>query len=58
MAAALQNRYPSVTVDLNESFGGRFEVVADGHLVFSKKATGRHATHEEVFAAIDELGGG
>jgi len=40
-------------VELIESDGGRFEVVADGRLIYSKKATGRHATHEEVFAALD-----
>lgn len=41
------------------SKGGVFEVVLDGDLVYSKKATGRHATVEEVrdvFAA--RLGGG
>ncbi len=40
------------------SKGGVFEVVLDGDLVYSKKATGRHATVEEVrdvFAA--RLGG-
>lgn len=34
-----------------------FEVVADGRLVFSKKRTGRHATHDEVFEAVDGLRG-
>jgi selT/selW/selH-like putative selenoprotein len=53
LAAALEERYPTTTVELKESFGGRFEVVADGRLVYSKTATGRHAEHEEVFAAID-----
>jgi len=29
--------------------------VADGTLIFSKKQLGRHARHDEVFAAIDAL---
>ncbi len=36
-----------------ESSGGRFEVIADGKLIFSKKATGRHPTHEEILEALD-----
>ena len=35
-----------------ESSGGRFEVVVDGRLVWSKKSIGRHPTHEEIFSAI------
>lgn len=34
------------------SKGGAFEVTVDGTLVYSKKATGRHADSEEVLAAI------
>ncbi len=30
------------------SDGGRFEVVVDGDLVYSKLATGRHAEYEDV----------
>jgi selenoprotein W-related protein len=32
--------------------GGVFEVTADTDLVYSKKATGRHAEYEEVAAEI------
>lgn len=39
-------------VVLIPSGGGVFEVAADGRLIFSKKALGRHATHEEVLAAL------
>ena len=39
-------------MELKSSGGGRFEVVADGRLVYSKAATGRHPTHEEVIEAI------
>lgn len=40
-------------VELIESSGGRFEVLVDGREIYSKKKTGRHPTHEEIFAAID-----
>jgi selenoprotein W-related protein len=32
------------------SEGGRFEVSVDGHLIYSKMATGRHANEGEVLA--------
>ncbi|MCE2422477.1 MAG: Rdx family protein [Gemmatimonadetes bacterium] len=53
MAAALKDRYDGTEIDLVPSGGGRFEVTCDGELVYSKLATGRHATHEEVFQALD-----
>lgn len=34
------------------SSGGVFEVEVDGDLVYSKKATGRHAEYNEVAEAI------
>lgn len=34
------------------SDGGIFEITVDGRLVYSKRATGRHATYEEVRDAI------
>ena len=52
MAATLKARFPGAAVELMSSGGGRFEVVADGRLVYSKAATGRHPTHEEVIEAI------
>ena len=40
------------------SGGGVFEVLVDGeHLIYSKKATGRHAEYEEIAAALIEVGG-
>jgi selenoprotein W-related protein len=36
------------------SSGGKFEVIVNGELVFSKKALGRHAEPGEVRAAILE----
>jgi len=42
-----------VEIELIESSGGRFEVVADGRLIFSKKEMGRHPTHEEILEALE-----
>ncbi len=36
------------------SGGGVFEVTADEDLIYSKKATGRHAEHDEVLSALRE----
>ena len=35
-------------ITLIKSDGGRFEVVVDGDLVYSKLETGRHAEYEDV----------
>jgi selT/selW/selH-like putative selenoprotein len=43
---------------LLESSGGLFEVTVDGTLVFSKKATRRHANPGEVLAAVQQMRGG
>jgi selenoprotein W-related protein len=40
---------------LIDSGGGVFEVVADGNLIFSKKALGRFPEDEEVFKEIRSL---
>jgi len=40
------------SVGLIPSGGGAFEVVVDGDLVYSKKATGRHAEYPEVAGPI------
>ena len=40
---------------LISSSGGVYEVEVDGHLVYSKKATKRHATYPEVRDAIRAL---
>ena len=34
------------------SRGGVFEVEVDGELVFSKKATGRHADYDEILKKL------
>jgi selenoprotein W-related protein len=39
---------------ITPSGSGVFEVTVDGRLLFSKKATGRHAEIEEVLEAVQE----
>ena len=41
-------------VELIPSSGGRFEVVLDGELLFSKQALGRHARPGEVAGLLRE----
>lgn len=38
------------------SAGGRFEVIVDNDLVYSKLETGRHAEYEDVAAPIRQRG--
>jgi selenoprotein W-related protein len=57
VAAALEEAFPGIEVKLIPGSGGVFDVVADGVLVFSKKAVGRHADPEEIVAAIRARGG-
>jgi selT/selW/selH-like putative selenoprotein len=45
-------RQPDAQVDLRRSGGGVFEITVDGTLAFSKKATGRFPTDEEVLATL------
>lgn len=40
------------SITIVPSKGGVFEVTADGDLIYSKKATGRHAEYEEVAGRI------
>jgi selT/selW/selH-like putative selenoprotein len=54
----LKQAYPDAEVRLVQASGGLFEVSADGTLVFSKKAAGRHAAPGEVLKAIERLRGG
>jgi selT/selW/selH-like putative selenoprotein len=37
---------------VHKSGGGVFEIAVDGRLAFSKKATGRFPTDQEVISAI------
>jgi selT/selW/selH-like putative selenoprotein len=58
LAAELKQAFPGVEVRLVESSGGVFEVTVDGRLVFSKKASRRHAEPGEVLKAVQQLRGG
>jgi selT/selW/selH-like putative selenoprotein len=57
LAAELKQTFPDAEIRLLESSGGLFEVTVDGALVFSKKATRRHAQPGEVLTAIRQLRG-
>ena len=55
----LKNFEPEIaSLELIPSSGGVFEVLVDGGLVYSKKATGRHAATSEVINSIRDLAGG
>jgi selT/selW/selH-like putative selenoprotein len=57
LAAELKQNFPEAQVRLVQSSGGLFEVTVDGQLVFSKKASRRHAAPGEVVQAIQRLRG-
>jgi selT/selW/selH-like putative selenoprotein len=57
LAAELKQNFPEAQVRLVQSSGGLFEVTVDGQLVFSKKATRRHAAPGEVVQAVQRLRG-
>jgi selenoprotein W-related protein len=45
------------SIDLIPSSNGRFEVILDGGLIYSKAALGRHAESREIAALVrDRLG--
>jgi selT/selW/selH-like putative selenoprotein len=54
----LKQTFRDADVRLVESSGGVFEVTVDGRLVFSKKASRRHAEPGEVLKAVQQLRGG
>ncbi len=53
LAAAIEARFKGVKIEMVESSGGVFEIVSEGKLIYSKKATGRHPTHEEILDALN-----
>lgn len=57
MAAEIKQSYPDAEIRLLESSGGLFEVTVDGTLVYSKKATRRHAHPGEVLKSIQQVRG-
>ena len=58
-ADELLGNYQHVINDMKliPSGGGRFELVVDGDLVYSKKATGRHANDGEVLQIFEGIVG-
>ena len=46
------------SIGLIPSRGGVFEVVVDGDLIYSKKATGEHADYEDVAGPLRKRSGG
>ena len=55
LAATLREAYPGAVVALTPTGGGKFEVIADGRLVFSKESLGRHALPGEVVLLLQQL---
>jgi selT/selW/selH-like putative selenoprotein len=45
-------RMPTARIELRRSGGGVFEITVDGRLAWSKKATGRFPTDEEMLDAL------
>jgi selT/selW/selH-like putative selenoprotein len=45
-------KMPSAEIRLRKSGGGVVEIIVDGKLAYSKKATGRFPTDEEVLGAV------
>jgi selenoprotein W-related protein len=45
------------SLELIPSSGGVFEVQVNGSLIYSKKATGRHAATGEILNLVKELAG-
>ncbi len=41
-------------MNLIRSAGGVFEVIVDGDLIYSKKATGEHVTPAEILRMLEE----
>jgi predicted Rdx family selenoprotein len=52
LAAEIRSALSDAEVELIPSGGGRFEVVRDGTLIFSKKSLGRHAAPGEILKLL------
>jgi len=59
LADELLNKYTPVieALTLLPSSGGRFEVIANDTIIFSKKSAGRHAEPGEVARLLEEKTG-
>lgn len=49
---AMGRPHPIEELQLIPSDGGRFEVTADGELIYSKAATGKHTTPEQIIELL------
>lgn len=54
MKATLEKHFPALKVELIKSGGGVFEVADNGTEIFSKKATGRFPSDEEIIDALKQ----
>jgi selenoprotein W-related protein len=54
MAEAIE-KGTGIKPDLVKSSGGVFEITTGGQLIFSKKATGRFPSDEEVLTALGRI---
>jgi selT/selW/selH-like putative selenoprotein len=54
LAAELRALYPEALVRMHQSSGGVFEVTVDDAMIYSKRATGRHAEPGEVKRLLQE----
>jgi selT/selW/selH-like putative selenoprotein len=52
LKAALEAAFPGIDIELIKSKGGAFEIRRDDTLVFSKKATGRFPSNQEIVEAL------
>jgi len=50
----VRQHYPEAEIELVRSGGGVFEVVLNGSLIYSKRATGRHCTPEEILQLLGD----
>jgi len=48
----VKRKSPAIEIQLHRGHGGMFEVVLDGRLIYSKKATGRFPELPEVLDQI------
>lgn len=46
-------KMPNAEIQLRRTGGGVFEITVDGKLRFSKKASGRFPSEEEILATLD-----
>jgi selT/selW/selH-like putative selenoprotein len=52
LKAEIENKQPSVQVELIEGRNGVFEVSKDGKLIFSKRQLGRFPEHSEIMKQL------